>query len=1083
MTRTIARSLAVLTPLLCLMESGLIAGCSATKPSPEPHSGVAVPAATSNAHQDELDHWRTVPISAIPTAGTCNASCVQNLNQDDGNYLQWIACTPGANSSTEYTNPTEFQFSVPDYASITDATLTFDVYASGAGVGASLSCLDASGNTLATFVPNTHGVGTSATRSVFEVPLTCFANPTVRIRVTRTGGSCLAANFVQLNVRSDYRRVPISSVPSRGSCTQSCVDNLNQDDGNYLQWIACSNGNNSATEYDTPTDFHFVVPDYASVTSAAVDFDVYGSGTDARMRVTCVDGAGNTLGSIFQSVSSFPTTPQLYRWTVPTSCFTSPEVIIRVERLGGNCLGADFVSLGVVSNARALPVAAVPSRGSCTQSCVDDLNRDDGTYLQWIACSNGGNTSTEYDTPTDFRFDVPDYALVSQAVLALDAYGSGSNAVMKVSCVDGAGNNLATVYQSASSFPSTPKVYAWDVPAACFTSPTVTIRIERLGNNCLGADYIRLYATSSVPRSRVFNAHAIEGYADRLSVAPGQAINFKVHSPRPTYSLEISRWGQTRQVLHTATGLTGALQHPLRDAYRLGAGWTTSYTLTIPTTWQSGMYAARLYDDTGAQSYVTFVVKEQTPGASTRLAVLASTNTWTAYNDWGGASYYGYGILDGSGRVPRCNALGSCADFVSMERPNPSATPEGNEGHLANGELHVLRWLESTGYSYAMLADTDVHQNPAVLRSYGTVIINTHSEYWSQEMYDALVAFLNAGGNLLYLSGNGIYWKVTLQGSQVEVRKDATNHAHTGQPGGLWRDLGRPEASVLGVQYDGSSWGTAAPYRVLSASHWAFANTGLSNDDLIGKNGLNLFDGGANGWKGAASGWEVDHTYAGVSPSALTILARGLQANGSEMTYYDHPGGGGVFSAGSLNFGGSLVVNPHLSRVVSNVLGHFGIQPQASSTRRIVPISAIPSLGTCTGACVSALNRSNAVTPTDYLRWIACSNGLNSSTEYDSPTNLQFSVPDYATVTSATLSFDVYGSGSDAVMRVACVDGAGNTLGTLFQSAASFPTTPQVYLWDVPLSCFAGPTVTVRVTRLGGNCLAADYIALNTVSP
>ena len=41
------------------------------------------------------------------------------------------------------------------------------------------------------------------------------------------------------------------------------------------------------------------------------------------------------------------------------------------------------------------------------------------------------------------------------------------------------------------------------------------------------------------------------------------------------------------------------------------------------------------------------------------------------------------------------------------------------------------------------------------------------------------------------------------------------------------------------------------------------------------------------------------------------------------MTYYEHPAGGGVFSAGSLSFGGSLVVDAVLQQVVRNVLDEF----------------------------------------------------------------------------------------------------------------------------------------------------------------
>ena len=88
----------------------------------------------------------------------------------------------------------------------------------------------------------------------------------------------------------------------------------------------------------------------------------------------------------------------------------------------------------------------------------------------------------------------------------------------------------------------------------------------------------------------------------------------------------------------------------------------------------------------------------------------------------------------------------------------------------------------------------------------------------------------------------------------------------------------------------------------------------------------------------AASGWEVDTSSGPGSrgtppdcatgavrvpssarglPSGHQVLARASnwpesgQGTGAEMVYYEHPGGGFVFSVGSITFGGSLVVDEH----------------------------------------------------------------------------------------------------------------------------------------------------------------------------
>jgi hypothetical protein len=71
------------------------------------------------------------------------------------------------------------------------------------------------------------------------------------------------------------------------------------------------------------------------------------------------------------------------------------------------------------------------------------------------------------------------------------------------------------------------------------------------------------------------------------------------------------------------------------------------------------------------------------------------------------------------------------------------------------------------------------------------------------------------------------------------------------------------------------------------------------------------------------TGWEGSDR--GRRPDNLQLLARGTnrRADGNptaHMTYYDHPGGGFVFAAGSLCFTGSLVQDAKLQIIVKNAL-------------------------------------------------------------------------------------------------------------------------------------------------------------------
>lgn len=448
-----------------------------------------------------------------------------------------------------------------------------------------------------------------------------------------------------------------------------------------------------------------------------------------------------------------------------------------------------------------------------------------------------------------------------------------------------------------------------DVPPCCLANSTLSVSIRHNGHFPAVVGKLTLNTSTLAPRRTVQNQHAIEGYSDQVSVFAGAPMTLFVHAPERHFSLEVSRHGgQVEPVLRSGE-IPGKRQDYAADAYAQGAGWEPATTLRTGTDWRSGLYAARISDRSGAAFDITFVVKKAPSAAPARLAVLASTNTWQAYNPWGGASLYRYDLDDGL-RKPNVWML-------HMLRPNPAAAMSGTDGHLANAEHHVLGWLECNAIEYDLYADTDLHRDPSLLRQYRTLLINTHSEYWTERMYAGLEDFLAAGGNLVYLSGNGLYWKTAICGHKLEVRCDSSNHSLRGEAGGRWRDYGRPETRVLGVRCTRAGYKTQyKPYRVLSPEHWVFDGTGLARGDLVGERGLNY---------GGASGLETDKIDWRHRPAGLVHLAKGTNKgrSGADMTYFTHAGGGGVFSVGSITFGGSLAVDPVLTRMLLNVFARF----------------------------------------------------------------------------------------------------------------------------------------------------------------
>jgi hypothetical protein len=311
------------------------------------------------------------------------------------------------------------------------------------------------------------------------------------------------------------------------------------------------------------------------------------------------------------------------------------------------------------------------------------------------------------------------------------------------------------------------------------------------------------------------------------------------------------------------------------------------------------------------------------------VLALASTNTWAAYNGWGGRSKYSPTLV------------------LSFLRPNPATTPidDGEINHLTRADLWILNWMEDAGYQVDVITDTDLHNGFADIGNYPALILTSHPEYWSVEMADHLQEYLGNGGSVLYLGGNGMFEQCIFNSDATALtffNGDPSLSAVNYRDPAFFRNLNppRPERAVLGVAFrfdnswrDRSSW-NAFPYQVRMADHPLFAGTGLTNGNLIGETGLQGNTGGG------ASGWEMDTSNPGnepndgvvvsavvgddrgAAPANLQLLARGTNSptHAADITYYETGHGGFVFSVGSICFGGSLVQDANLQIIVKNAL-------------------------------------------------------------------------------------------------------------------------------------------------------------------
>jgi hypothetical protein len=415
----------------------------------------------------------------------------------------------------------------------------------------------------------------------------------------------------------------------------------------------------------------------------------------------------------------------------------------------------------------------------------------------------------------------------------------------------------------------------------------------------------------------------VAGYARPLSASPGRKVSFHVSALAP-YDVVIQRLKQQPNGVPgidvaTLPRQPGIARSVPADAWREGCGWPVAFSFTLPSDAKSGIYSACCTDISGEVTHLCFVVHPKATGRGD-IAVLANTNTWNSYNEFGGRSKYS---------VPTGAVL-------SFDRPNPGITPiEYNViDHLVRAELWLLNWLEDEGYKVDVYSDLDFHKGITNFGRYKALILSTHPEYWTGAMVDHLEAYLTSGGSLLYLGGNGVFEQVEIDeasGKLTHMQDDLTRN----RDAYYFRNLEppRPERNLLGVGYRFDNYMTFAPYEVVDSSHRLFQGTGLANGDLVGENGIN--------GKGA-SGWEMDTAIPGnvppgsivsatgaddrgVPPANLVVIARGTNPGfGADMTCYDTAAGGRVFSVGSISFIGSMIGDANLQTIVKNVLAEAG---------------------------------------------------------------------------------------------------------------------------------------------------------------
>lgn len=487
----------------------------------------------------------------------------------------------------------------------------------------------------------------------------------------------------------------------------------------------------------------------------------------------------------------------------------------------------------------------------------------------------------------------------------------------------------------------------------------------------------------------------IQGFTTGISTNLGGTVQFKVNNQtgNPNYTINIYRLGYYGGA--GATFVT-SLQHttsvvqptPLRNAAtgEVDAGnWSVTDSWKVPTTATSGVYVANVVD--GNQVFqIPFIVRND--ASTSDIVFQTADETWQAYNPWGGANLYG-------GNGP---AVTGAAYAVSYNRPitaRDGGLQASSNDMVFSAEFPTIYWLEENGYDVSYIAGLDAATNGSLLLNHKVYMDSGHDEYWTDSQYQNVQAAGHAGVNLMFLSGNEIYWqtrfapsldpsatanrtlisyKDTHANALIDPSGTATStfmDARFASSGGL---AGVPSSSLTGQVFsvDSDRYDTITiPYGQTQLRIWR--NTAVASTAPGGTASLAP---GLLGYEWDSSPNNAFRPAGLVDVSSTTLQVQTLlqdygntvapgTATHNLVEFRDPVSGALVFSTGTvfwswglsnfhdINFGSLQPVDRNVQQATVNTLAEMGVQPQTlqaslvlatASTDHTAPTSKITKL-------------------------------------------------------------------------------------------------------------------------------------------
>jgi hypothetical protein len=368
---------------------------------------------------------------------------------------------------------------------------------------------------------------------------------------------------------------------------------------------------------------------------------------------------------------------------------------------------------------------------------------------------------------------------------------------------------------------------------------------------------------------------SVTGYCWPHSIAPGGTVALHLSSAGGrAVDVEISRVGATREVVWHDT--VPARDHPVpAEAWTRGCDWPAAATVTAGEEWRSGYYEVVLTIEVNGKQrrdHAFFVLRPPADSPN-RILLQLSTNTWYAYNDFGGLNLY-TGATTSSLQRPMARGYlfkppGAGRRVATVHPPDPDMNAHIGylRQHKLSGyagsagwpdwELPFVEWAEREGFAFDMCLNADLEDHPSIVDGYSLVLSVGHDEYWSGPMRDTVEGFIARGGNVAFFSGNTAFWQVRMEdrdehgvatrmvGYKGQFKDDPVYGTdRQSELTSIWSDhlIGRPENHMTGVSFSRGGYhrigkrltNGAGGYTVHRPEHWIFDGTGIGFGDVLG---------------------------------------------------------------------------------------------------------------------------------------------------------------------------------------------------------------------------------------------------------